>query len=108
MLKNYHGLALGQLPYRFCDTLTNEPLGRRIKCDLLDAIGGLTRSMPDFAPVILLVRHPDPSRLNRSGLALKNLLAAFRLVRTGSVLAPESEFSQTTLDPPSPAVPTII
>jgi hypothetical protein len=47
--------------------------------------------MPDSGHEILLVRHRDPSRLNRSGLALKNLRAASRLVKTGSVLAPESE-----------------
>lgn len=61
--------------------------------------GSPTRREPDSDSEIFLVRHPDPSKLNRSGLALRNLRAASRREKTGRVLVPEAETTQSTLDP---------
>jgi hypothetical protein len=61
---------------------------------------------PNSDPKILLGRQPDPNRPKRSGVALKNLRAASRLEKRGSVLIPEAEATQSTLGPSSEVFPS--
>jgi len=57
-------------------------------------------------PKTFLARQPDLSRPKRSGVALKNLRAASRLEKRGSVLIPEAEVTQSTLGPSSEVFPS--